>query len=313
MTDDRTLDPDGIIEIIDDVSSDPLPRSRRPKTEPTPPDYWRTPEQREAVLQQQRRSNDWLQRRLALDMLDVEAAKAIQVRASDMYDLSLPPGRAEEDLIEIARDRIGILAPYEHAFHKVSPEHWSGYDEHNLRRGIRGNMIDWRSKVEAIELSNLGWPVSAIAVWCYPYAYDVHLADTNDPRRAAAKCLELLSAEGRLPQRPEHDDSVPEGRHPESRRHRNPDMSDSRFLRKLDDAGRRLVTGDISGLASASDRTLIQANRKLTKRAVYGLIGIGKTAFDEYLGPKRCNIDWDTWKDDIERRYKKSLTAGNTD
>lgn len=77
------------------------------------------------------------------------------------------------------------------------------------------------------------------------------------------------------------------------KRNRAPDLTDDRFRRHLDDAGRKVI----------------EASEKLTKRAVVRYMPMQRTAFDEYVGPTRCNIDWDVWKADIERRYKRSKSG----
>ncbi len=85
-------------------------------------------------------------------------------------------------------------------------------------------------------------------------------------------------------------------------------MSDVEFRRRLDDIGQRLVTGNIKGdHLTAQDKALIRKNRKLTKTAVSGLLGIKRETLDVYLG--RCNIEWEPWKVQIYERHGGARTT----
>jgi hypothetical protein len=81
----------------------------------------------------------------------------------------------------------------------------------------------------------------------------------------------------------------------------SPVWSDQQFRQRLINAGRRLLTGDTSGHLSDEDKALIRKNRRLTRTAVCGLLGIHRSTLPSYL--KTSRMDWDTWKEEMERRY----------
>jgi hypothetical protein len=178
------------------------------------------------------------------------------------------------------------------------------------------------SWADPAQLYSNGWPLEAIAVWCFPYSYDVHgvatfaleqLLDTWQPPSDAGVATPAGSGRtGGLPDGEEPPVVTVETKlaerliesptPPRQRRQRSPDMSDDEFHRRLDEMGKRLVTGDVQGNhLTDQDKALIKKKRKLTKISVSGLLGIKRDTLDAYLC--RCKIDWKQWKVQIYERH----------
>jgi hypothetical protein len=84
-------------------------------------------------------------------------------------------------------------------------------------------------------------------------------------------------------------------------------LSDGQFRQRLNEAARRLLTGDTSGSLSENDKRLIRKNRRLTKSGVCALISIHRGTLPSYL--EASQIVWETWKEEMERRYLQRATT----
>jgi hypothetical protein len=315
----------------------PLPPGAPPRRPGAPP--WRVPftakQSEERIRSEQSREHaDQTAPSPDSGTADLLPPTYQSAHSRDAFDYSLPT-LTEGDLILEARSRLHE-APPDRAFPRFSLDSWLGDDD--LSFAMRKNHASWeRSTADADRLFELGWPTSAIGVWCYPYLYDLHLAQTKSKEHAAQACAQHLEREGRrAPSALDHDTTLGKNASLDSTAHlaralagiehadpkttdrgegnaaianrrtgkrsRPPLLSEDQFRQRLDDAGRRLLTGDAGGVhLSAADKTLIQKQRHLTKKAVAGLVGIGRGTLDSYLGS--CRIEWGGWKVGVERRY----------
>jgi len=114
----------------------------------------------------------------------------------DAYDYSRPdlPVR---DLILLARARLRD-APPEDAMLAVKPEDWLGDEDLPLVQ--REALVAWPpTSADLNRLDESGWPPPAIAVWCFPFTFDVHRAAGASVEQAATVCLDRLRREFRVP------------------------------------------------------------------------------------------------------------------
>jgi hypothetical protein len=212
--------------------------------------------------------------------------------SADAFDYTRPD-LPLHDLILVARQRVRDA---------VKDDPWAVYPwnyqgDERLSVAQREALAEWPPfEVDLDQLDAQGWPPLAIAVWCFPYLFDLHEKAGTSVEEAATVCLKRLEREGLVPASWPADQHV-KGTHGEAEDRIGPDPSQivpARLPTAEENAEERrhrrrppgpVLTRDelLDRLADGLKRTTAGARQDAKVRGVTGLAGLTLSTVYSYF------------------------------